>query len=40
MSALAVTPGDAEGDQARIGLVQAEDQPAGELAEDEQPGAG
>jgi beta-galactosidase len=31
-------PADAQGDQPRVRLVQAEGQPAGELAEDEQPG--
>jgi hypothetical protein len=31
---------DAESDQPWIGLMQAEDQPAGELAEDQLPGSG
>src|SRR5690348_5854744 len=33
-------PAGAEGDQPRVGGVQAEDHPAGELAQDEQPGSG
>jgi hypothetical protein len=31
--------GDAEGDQAWVGLVEAEDRPAGQLTQDEQPGS-